>query len=258
MVSFILNPLAGDRRGLKLLEQLQRALEQRRVEAEVLKTIAPGDGVHLAAVALKRGVDHVVAVGGDGTISEVLASIVGQDATLGIVPIGSTNSIARSLGLPEDWEAALGVALTGTPRPVDVGMAGDRPFLGAAVLGLEDVEEASSRSFGRMISGRSTTSTLPLDLLVDGQLELRVPAHRLVVGNLAARSGDQQGPWVSDDGLLEVYVSDPQETTHLRARTVELRGPSDLALQLDGELRRASAPLVLRLAPARQTVLVGA
>lgn len=260
MISFIVNPLAGDREGLRLLEPLQRFLDQRHIESEVLKTIAPGDGTHLASVALKRGADHVVAVGGDGTVNEVLASIYDQDATLGIIPIGKVNSIARGLNLPAKWEEAAAVALAGKPRSVDVGTADDRPFLGAVVIGLEGMEEelgTPPRGLGRLMGGKSDdVRTLALEAVVDGRLELRVQARKVVIGNVAGRTGESRGPWTPDDRRLDVFITDAEGTSRLLAGSFELRAPPDLAMHLDGELRRANSPLMVRLADAQQKVLV--
>ncbi len=247
MVTLILNPVAGERRGLKVIEPLQRLLSRLGGEVDVVKTIAPGDGTHLAAVALKRGCDHVVAVGGDGTVLEVLASIAGQGATLGIIPIGTSNRIASGLGVPTDWEDAVRIALAGAHREVDVGLIGDRPFLGSAVLSTE-APDGSPTAFGRLFSGRgeSAGSLLTFELIVDTSLTLSTPARTVRVANLPG----------GDDGRLDLTIEGDGTPTRMKVRTIEVRAPSDLALSLDGEVRRASAPLLLQLAPKRQDILV--
>ena len=247
MVTLILNPVAGERRGLKVLEPLQRLLSRLGGDVEIVKTIAPGDGAHLAAVALKRGCDHIVAVGGDGTVLEVLTSLAGQDATLGIVPLGTTNAIAHNLSLPMAWEEAVRIALTGTPRSVDVGLIGDRPFLGSATLTTE-VTDGTPTAIGRLFKGRNdaTGALLAFEIIIDDVLTLNASAHTVQIANLPGGS----------DGLLDLTIEGNGTPTFMKARRIEFRAPTDLALRLDGEVRRAAAPLILQVAPKRQDILV--
>ncbi len=83
-------------------------------------------------------VDRIVAAGGDGTLGPAAALAVRLDVPLAVVPTGTANDLARSLGLPlDDEEAALRLAATGTrTRLVDLALAGDVPFLNAASSGL--------------------------------------------------------------------------------------------------------------------------
>ena len=74
----------------------------------------------LAADAVKRGVDVVVAVGGDGTVNEVARSLVGSKTALGIVPCGSGNGLARHLGIPIDVKRAIEFLNTAEVTAVDI------------------------------------------------------------------------------------------------------------------------------------------
>ena len=123
-----------------------------RDAAEVdLKVLAEEDDPgRLAAAAVERGNDVVVA-GGDGTVRPVATALIGSKASLGIVPLGSWNNIARGCGIPQDPAAALAVIADGVARAVDVGLAwhpapdaeGDDPprdatvFFEAAGVGLD-------------------------------------------------------------------------------------------------------------------------
>ena len=78
----------------------------------------------LAAEAIQRGADRVVAVGGDGTMQETVNGIISAGGgEMGVVPIGRGNDLARSLGIPLDLAAALEIALGPTTTPMDVGRA---------------------------------------------------------------------------------------------------------------------------------------
>lgn len=133
----ILNPVGGRGRGGRLRGPLERALAGERGELRV--TSGPGDALQMAEAAARAGRD-VVVVGGDGTVAEAAGGIVaaGGTAALGIVPSGTGNDYAyEALRLPREPLAALEVALTGTPRRVDVGEVNGRYFVNALGVGLD-------------------------------------------------------------------------------------------------------------------------
>jgi diacylglycerol kinase family enzyme len=115
-------------------------------DLEVVQTENRGHAAALACRAMRNGTDVVVALGGDGTVNEVINGLLtdgvhDQVPALGIVPAGSTNVFVRALGLPNDRIEATGALLeglrTGTSRAVSLGMADDRYFCFAAGLGFD-------------------------------------------------------------------------------------------------------------------------
>jgi diacylglycerol kinase family enzyme len=113
-------------------------------ELEVVETANRGHAAALACRAMRDGTDIVVALGGDGTVNEVVNGLLTDGRhdrvpALGIVPAGSTNVFARALGLPENPIEATGALLegirTGSRRPVSLGMVDDRWFVFAASVG---------------------------------------------------------------------------------------------------------------------------
>jgi diacylglycerol kinase (ATP) len=118
----------------ELEPRIHAALRHGQVEAKVLETREPGHAEQLAAAAADLGHDRVVAVGGDGTVQEVVNGLMSGRTSgvpppmLGVVPAGSGNDLARSLGLPLAPLDALTVALGAQTRPLDLGVArtGDR------------------------------------------------------------------------------------------------------------------------------------
>jgi diacylglycerol kinase family enzyme len=107
------------------------------VEADVVVTREPGHALALARGFVEAGYDRVVAWGGDGTVNEIAGALVGSETTLGIVASGSGDGLARGLGLPRSPEAALTLALNGSPAPLDVGFLGPRHFLNIAGIGFD-------------------------------------------------------------------------------------------------------------------------
>jgi YegS/Rv2252/BmrU family lipid kinase len=125
----IVNPVAGMGRAHELEPRIQAALRHGDVRARVLETREPGHAEQLAAAAADLGHDRVVAVGGDGTVQEVINGLMRGGApaapppTLGVVPAGSGNDLARSLELPLAPLDALPVAMGQRTRSLDLGLA---------------------------------------------------------------------------------------------------------------------------------------
>lgn len=140
---FIVNPIAGSGRAHRIVPRIEAWLAERGIEARLLETREAGHAERLAAAATDLGHDRVIAVGGDGTIQEVinglLASGVGADGgppALGLIPSGRGNDLARSVHLPIDPMACLPIAVGESMHPFDVGSArgedGSQRYFGAA------------------------------------------------------------------------------------------------------------------------------
>ena len=136
----IVNPIAGSGRAHGIVPRIEAWLKERRIDGRLLETRARGDAERFAAEATALGHDRVIAVGGDGTIQEVLngllASGVGAGPAMGVVAAGRGNDVARSVHLPVDPIACLPIAMGSTTQPFDVGLAtsldGRRRYFGAA------------------------------------------------------------------------------------------------------------------------------
>ncbi len=111
------------------------------LDLHVQPTKQRGHSIHLAAGAVHEGVDVLFALGGDGTANEVVQGLVGSDVLLGIIPGGSTNVLARALGLPNDpldaTRQMLGALLEGRSRSIGLGLANDRYFTFQAGFGFD-------------------------------------------------------------------------------------------------------------------------
>ncbi len=128
-VLLIANPISGGGRGRAGAPALAAALRARGVEAEVHRTNAAGDAERRAATAAGEAWDALVALGGDGTVNEVLNGMADLDVPLGVLPVGTANVLALELGLPRDVDAAAAVIAQGRAHPLAVGISGGRRFL---------------------------------------------------------------------------------------------------------------------------------
>lgn len=141
-VAVIINPVAGtggscadvaDRRAALASEVLAAAGTQ----ANVLVTERPGHACELARAAVAGGAALVCAWGGDGTVNEVGRVLAFGPASLGIVPAGSGNGLARELGIPFSPTEALKRVLQASDRQIDIGQIGERLFFNVAGIGLD-------------------------------------------------------------------------------------------------------------------------
>ncbi|HEY4768264.1 MAG TPA: diacylglycerol kinase family protein [Candidatus Limnocylindria bacterium] len=127
---FIVNPIAGSGRAHGYTPRIEAWMTERGIDGRLLETRERGHAERLAAAATDLGHDRVIAVGGDGTIQEVLNGLLtagaapdGGPPSLGIVPAGRGNDLARSVFLPLDPMACLPIAVGATGRRFDVGKA---------------------------------------------------------------------------------------------------------------------------------------
>ena len=129
----IVNPKS--RRGDTDLAAARRTLEERGID---LRQETPGDAAGVARLIESRAgeVDCVVLGGGDGTLNCAAAALVAARLPLGILPLGTANDLARTLGLPMDAAAAAAVIADGHVKPIDVGRVNDVYFFNAADIGL--------------------------------------------------------------------------------------------------------------------------
>ena len=116
------NPNSGRAGDEGYLERFAKTLRAGGLETEVLNTERPDHATELAALAGDR---LVIAAGGDGTVNEVINGL-SSGATLGILPLGTANVLARELGLPLKPEEACNRILTGERSRIDLGVATDR------------------------------------------------------------------------------------------------------------------------------------
>ena len=131
----------------------------------------------------------IVVAGGDGTVGFVARRLIGTRHRLGVVPLGTFNNFARSLGLPTELDAAIEVIRTGSPRPVTVGRVAGRPFLEAAAVGMfgEAIvfgEAAKELRFGQLAEHFPRFATAQrFSYRITGDLRVRGRALSLVFAN---------------------------------------------------------------------------
>ncbi len=136
-VVFIINPISGTNRKLKLPELIRKTLDHNRFDIKVVETEYAGHAAEIARSCVKENIDVVVAVGGDGTVNEVARSLVQSKTALAIVPSGSGNGLARHLGIPLDAKKAIDIINRCNIRELDYGIIDGRPFFCTCGMGFD-------------------------------------------------------------------------------------------------------------------------
>jgi diacylglycerol kinase (ATP) len=267
----ILNPAAGKACDLEdVVARLSRV-----PNGEIRISNKPGSAARFASAALRKGFDLVVAAGGDGTLNEVVNGIGENlgDARLGLIPLGTGNDFARTIGVPDDLEAAIDLIVIGETREVDlVRVTSDevRYFVNVSAGGFsglvdEKLTPEMKKTWGPLAYLRGAAAALPelrayrTTLALDNSESLTLDLYNVVVANgRYVAGGTLIAPEASiDDGLLDIVLI-PQRSapelallaaqvalgTHLRSDAIVFRRAAQLTVNskpgmwfnVDGEL----------------------
>ncbi|MDB5509586.1 MAG: lipid kinase [Hyphomicrobiales bacterium] len=169
----------------------------------------------------------VIVGGGDGSLNAAAPGLLDAQLPFGILPLGTANDLARTLGLPVTLEGALDVIVAGNTRRIDVGMVNDKPFFNVASLGisaqlamsLTSQEKKRFGQFGYALAGlRVLLNARPFKALIIGPgTTARVRSYQIAVGNgLYYGGGMAVAEHASiDDGQLHLYSLEVKEVWKL-------------------------------------------
>jgi diacylglycerol kinase (ATP) len=255
-----------------------------------LPTTHEDTGHEMTRHALSSGASVVFAIGGDGTVRACAQELAGTGVPLAIVPAGTANLAARSLGLPRDASEALSAGFGDADRPVDVALLDDGTVsvtmtgigLDAAVVGGTPAVLKRRLGWpGYAVSSLRQVLAAPARFVIrlDDQPGLLRLARSVVVGNCGLLPGGF--PLLPaarpDDGVLDVGIlapagpadwarvgyraitgsgRDDRRLERYRARRVEIRAESVLARQADGEMLDSSDALTVEVRPGALLVRV--
>lgn len=270
MLTFIVNPTAGNGYALKIEEQIKAEMARRELPYAILHTDAPGHATELSAAAAK-GADcsGVIAVGGDGTAFEVACGLMNTGVPMGIIPAGTGNDFIKTVSIPKKPLEALEFILTHKPRPVDVGGLNDRLFLNVCGTGFDVTVldyTLAAKKYCRgllpyligLIRGIAHYKPVHVRFTADGHTEEREVLICSIANGQFFGGGIAICPEASaDDGMLDLVVVEHKPrwqlpflvpallmgrilsfsfTTHKRCKAVEIFSEG-MRLNIDGEIQ---------------------
>jgi len=272
------------------LDELRMTLERAGVRdpiwSEVPKSKYAPERVQRA---LDEGAELVFVWGGDGMVQRSIDTLAGSGVTLAIIPAGTANLFASSLGIPSDIEEAVEIGLNGRDRKLDVGKINGERFAVMAGAGLDahmirGADGGLKDRFGRLAYVWTASKSLRDEpfrarIEIDDELWYKGKASCVLLGNVGSLFGgidafDNARP---DDGLLEVGVTNAEGVGQwastvartavgstakspfvqvTKAKKVRVELDRKVAYELDGGLREPVRVLKVRIQPGAITVRV--
>ncbi|MBK5233157.1 MAG: diacylglycerol kinase family lipid kinase [Thermoleophilia bacterium] len=284
--ALIINPSAGGGRALKLLPEVERQLDARRMIFRVERTRSVEHGVDLALDAIE-GREIPVVMSGDGLIGAVGGAMAGVDWPLGLIPAGRGNDLARGLGIPTDPAEAVHCLDHGFERLIDIGDANGERFLGIASVGF-DSEANRIANDAKVLKGtlvyayaalRALISWKPERFaLVEGGIQSRYTGYTVAVANNGYYGGGMNlapDAELSDGRLDVVVIGDApkfrflmdlpkvfrgthiknEEVEYWQTSSIEIRASKPLVVYADGD-PLTKLPATIRVLPSALSMIV--
>lgn len=271
MYYYILNPAAGKGKAIQLQDRLRAQLKQAGIPGEIVKTTGIGEATKLARQAVERGHSTIVGIGGDGTINEVINGVNSENAAVGIIPLGHTNTLAQHFGIT-NWHQAIGVLAARKINTYGLIGAGQNHFLSNLTLGFEtDVEKRIDQpaqgikqhisQFAKTFGHAQAFKPLSAHLTIDDEIEISANIFSLSVGNLRFSNPEQPNRLIisisdkpSKRQMTEymwkiVKRSSPLEeaaSTRITAGKLLIRTSPETGITIDGKLA-GRTPIAIRL-----------
>lgn len=291
----VLNAAAGTiraRNAAEVVAEIERAFAEAGRQIEIVMAEGPGIAREIGRQAARDDIEGLIVGGGDGTVSTAASLLRGRDILLGVLPLGTMNLFARSLGTPVDLAAALPAVAAGRPGKADMGLVNGEPFVHQVSFGLQpklvrlrEAMQYGSRwgkilaSIRAFLVALRRPPRLRLTAEIDGEpFDLLTPA--LAVSNNLYGAGHLPYADSVDGGVLGVYAltsmrwADIAQATAdaalgnwnanpqiriLAAREVAIeraRSSRPLRATVDGELRLFEGRVDIRIEPGALNVLL--
>ncbi|MBR0156504.1 MAG: diacylglycerol kinase family lipid kinase [Clostridia bacterium] len=286
---FIINPIAGSGHCRERFEQAAEVFKKRGMQFRTRYTEREGHAAEIAQNAVKEGVRRIIAVGGDGTLNEVVSAVYDTEGVvLGILPFGTGNDFASAIKVPTDPVKAAELILDGEARSCDLGTANGRIFTNVCGLGF-DVDVLLNTEKHK--KGRSGMLPYVLGIVdsilhrkkvhayvsLDGGEETELDSLIMTVCNgISFGGGMKVAPEAKqDDGLFDICIAKwvglfrlitllpkfikgkhlgKKPVIYTRCREITIRTESRFTVELDGELIEKT-PLSCKILPAAIAVI---
>lgn len=211
---FIVNPNA--RNGLKVADAVRKTLEGGGL-ALLEDQIAKGETVSDVIVRRRSDCDLIVLGGGDGTLNSSAKGLLETGLPLGIIPLGTANDFARTVGIPPDPVRAAALIVSEKPRPMDLGEVNGQLFFNVASIGFSaelaaELTEKAKKRFGKLGYALVAARLLARSRLFTAYLEHDGSTEKIRTLQVSVGNGKYYGGGMSveetataDDGQLDFY-----------------------------------------------------
>jgi len=287
-VLFIVNPIAGHSQKELFPDFVKRVLDHEQFDYQIASTQYAGHAILLGIEAANDRFDLVVAVGGDGTINEVARGLINSETTLGIIPSGSGNGLARHLNIPLNFEGALQLINSGKKSKIDTGIINGQTFVSIAGVGFDaSVADLFAKDSNRgfltyfKIAAMQYQGYKPelYTITLDDQVEFKTTALFISLAN-----SNQFGynttiapQAVLNDGLLDVCIVEKPNFFDMpliinllllkmihkskfvqihKAKTIKIRRLKNKVVNIDGEPIKLGKDLLIEVNPLSLHIII--
>ena len=284
---FIVNPRSGTDRVKAIQNAVDARLDKAQYTYELSYTERAKHGIELAKNAAEKGAFAVVAVGGDGSVNDVMAGLINTKTALAIIPKGSGNGFARTVGLPLNDEGCIDIINKSKVEIIDIGYANERPFISNAGVGFDAlISKRFTESKTRGLSAYSWLVTRNLWQYKEWDFQITIDGERITekafLINIA--NGQQFGynfkiaPNASyTDGLFDIVIirkfpkmlggrliwramkgdiTKSPYVRHYHGKEITIAHPELQLMQTDGDAHPCGNHITFRIVPGALGVLV--
>lgn len=231
-ICLIINPVSGTESKKYIPEEVAAAFDQRKYDLIIRITGYPDHATEIAKKAAKKKYKYVLVAGGDGTVNEVARALVHTETTLGIIPSGSGNGLARELGIPLDTTKAIDIIKREHIRAIDYGISNGHIFFCTCGFGFDALisdKFAESKKRGPLGYVRNVFESVvdfrseEYEITTDEET-ITERAFILTCANASQYGNDAHiAPGACmDDGLLNVSILKPLNALEIPQTTLQL------------------------------------
>ncbi len=287
-ICFVVNPIAGKGKGKLIAKSIDYHMKEMCIPYDIRFTSKRKEAESISKCAAQEGFEKIVSVGGDGTIYEVINGLIGQKIVLGVIPAGTGNDFARSIGIERDLKKALDTIVYGEEKYIDCGLANGRYFINVAGVGfdteiLREVEKIKKHLSGKWAYLAGVFKTLfhykhkKIEIDIDGktynkEILLMALANGKFYGGGMKISPDSD----LEDGYIDICIIhkisklrvlrlfptifagkhiNVREVTLYRAKKIKLNSATPLEVNLDGDVVGVT-PLSIEVVPKAIKILI--
>ena len=284
---FIINPQSGKGNYKYAINSIYEHVEPNKYNVIIEKTEYKGHASKIAELYKEKGIKKIVAVGGDGTINEIGIAIINTDISLGIIPRGSGNGLARYLSIPLNVKNAIEVINNHSIKIIDAATINDKYFFCTSGVGLDarvgiifnkSKKRGSIMYFKATVSEFMTYKPKKYKLKIDN-ISRKVKSILITFAN-AGQYGNNV--YISpdakiDDGLLDLCILKPfpksimlpiglrliSKTLNkskylevIRCKEIILKRKKNIKFHYDGETSKAGKKIAVKIIPQSLKVMI--
>ncbi|MEY2800389.1 MAG: hypothetical protein RI934_1377 [Bacteroidota bacterium] len=286
-IAFIINPIAGGKNKFHFSQTIEKVLDLSKFEYQIIQTERVNHAFDLTKIAIQEGAKIVVAVGGDGTINEIAAALVGTQTKLAIIPFGSGNGLARALKIPMNTSKALSIINQTNSDLIDVAKLNDNFFFNMSGLGFDaHISHVFSKDKKRGLLGYIKATFRELknyqsenyQINIDGKL-INERAFILSIANSSQYGNEAHiAPRAQlHDGLLDLIIVKPfplilmpimafrlftksadrsKYLISLQGKSIQISNNKKSVIHLDGEAKLINENINISIQPLALNVIV--